>query len=204
MADGAAHDAALHIASPFIAGQHAVADQKCGGANVVGNHLERIVLHIGAAGFPGGSFDKLVKDINLVVAVHVLQDGSQALQAHAGIHAGRRQFVQAAIGLHIELHEHMVPDFDKAVAVFLRTAGRTTRNVRAMVVKDLGTRAAGAGVGHHPKVVGGVFFTLVVADAHDAVRRQADLFMPDVIGLVVVDIDGDQQALGRQFVHLGQ
>ena len=204
VADGAAHDAALHIAAPFVAGQHAVADQKRRGADVVGDHFERVVLQIGAASFAGGGFNQLVKDVDLVVAVHVLQDGGDALQAHAGVHAGRGQFVQAAVGLHVELHEHMVPDFDEAVAVFVRAAGRATGNVGAVVVKNFGTRAAGAGVGHHPEVVGGVFFALVVADAHDAVCGQADFFVPDVIGLVVINVDGDHQALGRQFVDLGQ
>ena len=148
--------------------------------------------------------DQLIKDVDLVIAVYVLQDGRQALQAHAGVHAGRGQFDQAAVGLHVELHEHVVPDLNEAVAVFLGASGRAAGDVGAVVVKNLGAGAAGTGVGHHPKVVGGVFFALVVTDAHDAVYGQADLFVPDVIGLVVVDVDRDQQALGRQFIDLGQ
>jgi hypothetical protein len=38
-----------------------------------------------------GGGDQRLEDVDLVVAVHVLQDGGQALQAHAGVHAGRGQ-----------------------------------------------------------------------------------------------------------------
>jgi hypothetical protein len=65
-----------------------------------------------------------------------------------------------------------------------------------VVVEDLAARAAGAGVGHHPEVVGLVLLALVVADADHALGRQADFLGPDVVGLVVVDVDGGQQASG--------
>ena len=42
VADGAADDAAQHVAAPFIAGNHAIGDQKGAGADMVGNDLERI------------------------------------------------------------------------------------------------------------------------------------------------------------------
>ncbi len=45
------------------------------------------------AGFAAGGLDERVEDVDFVVAVHVLQDGGQALQAHAGVDAGRGQFV---------------------------------------------------------------------------------------------------------------
>ncbi len=48
VADGAAHDAALHVAAAFVAGDHAVAHQEGGGADVVGNHAQ-------ALGCPGRS-----------------------------------------------------------------------------------------------------------------------------------------------------
>jgi hypothetical protein len=38
-----------------------------------------------------GGLDQRLEDVDLVVAVHVLQDRGQALQAHAGVHAGRGQ-----------------------------------------------------------------------------------------------------------------
>src|SRR3546814_4294305 len=81
---------------------------------------------------------------------------------------------------------------------------RAAGDVRAVVVEDLGARAAGTGVGHLPEVVRGVRRALVVADADDALGRQADVAMPDVEGFVVGLVDGDQQALGGQLPDLRQ
>ncbi len=145
-----------------------------------------------------------VEQIDLVVAVHVLQDRGQPLEAHPGVDAGRRQRLDAAVGLHVELHEHVVPDLDVAVAVFVGAAGRAAGDAWAVVVEDLAARTAGAGVGHHPEVVGHVAAALVVADAHHALGRQADLLGPDVVGLVILDVDGGPELLGGQLVDLGQ
>ena len=74
----------------------------------------------------------------------------------------------------------------------------------AVVVEDFGAGAARAGVAHHPEVVGGVARALVVADADDALGRHADLLGPDVVGLVVLGIDGDPELVLGQAVDVGQ
>ena len=89
VADGAADDAALHIAAALVAGDHTVADQKRRGADVVGNHFQRGVGEVATARDLRRFLDQPLEQIDLVVAVHVLQDGGQPLQAHAGVHAGR-------------------------------------------------------------------------------------------------------------------
>src|SRR3546814_5200842 len=99
------------------------------------------------------SSDLHLEQVDLVVAVHVLQDRGQALQAHAGVHAGRGKRQQAAVGLAVELHEHQVPDFDETVAVLVGRTRWAAGDMRAVVVEDLGARAAGTGVGHLPEVV---------------------------------------------------
>ncbi|OIQ71303.1 hypothetical protein GALL_470830 [mine drainage metagenome] len=134
----------------------------------------------------------------------MLQNGSQTLQAHAGVHARRWQFDQSAVALHVKLHEHVVPDFNEAVAVLIRAARGATGDFRAVVVEDFRTRAAGTGVGHHPEVVGGVFLSLVVADADNPLGWQTNLFGPDVIGFLIVDVNRGGEFLGRQLVNLGQ
>ena len=103
---------------------------------MVGNDFERRVVQIGAAGLARSGFDQRGKQVDFVIAVHMLQDGRQALQPHAGIDAGRGQLGKAAVFMHFKLHEYMVPNFDKAVAVFLRAARWPARNVRAVVVED--------------------------------------------------------------------
>ena len=204
VADGAAHDAALHVAPTFVAGNDAIGHQKRGGAQVVGNHTQAGAGQVCMAGFTGSGSNQLLEQVDLVVAVHVLQDGGQTLQAHAGVHAGRGQRGDGAVLVHLELHEHVVPDLDEAVTVFFRAARGATGDVIAMVVKDLGARAAGAGVGHHPEVVRFVAAALVVADADHAVGGQADLFRPDVVGFIVLGIHRGQQAFFWQLVNLGQ
>ncbi len=194
VADGAADDAAQHVATALVGGQHAVHDEETAGADVVGDHPQRLGVEIGGFRELRRAPDQVLEQVDLVVAVHVLQHRRDALQAHAGVHAGRRQRQQAAVRLAVELHEDVVPDLDEAVAVFVRRARRATRDVRAVVVEDLAAGAAGTGVGHLPEIVRGVGRALVVADADDAFGGQADDLVPDVEGFVVGVIDGDQQA----------
>ena len=209
VADGAADDPAQHIATALIARDHAVDDQERACADVVGNHAQRVVGQILGVGLARGGSDERLEQVDLVVAVHVLQDGSQAFHAHAGVDArcgqrGQRVFAGRRIELAIELHEHVVPDFDVAVAVGFRASRGAAPDVGAMVVEDFRARAARAGFGHLPEVVGGIGRALVVADAHDALGRQANDLGPDVVGLVVGLVDGGPQLLGRQLVFLRQ
>ena len=153
VANGAANNAALHIASAFVARHHAVAHQERSGADVVGDHAQALVAQVGAARFTRSRFDQRVKNVDLVVAVNVLKDRGKALQAHARVHARRGQRRDGAVLIHVELHEHVVPDFDEAVAVFVRAAGWAARNVVAVVIENLAAWAARASVGHHPEVV---------------------------------------------------
>ena len=93
----------------------------------------------------------------------------------------------------VELHEHEVPDLEPAVAVGIRRARRSARNVRAVVVENLAARTARSGFAHLPEVVGAA--ARLVADAHDTVRGQADLLVPDVERLLIRVVHGHHQAL---------
>ncbi len=197
MPDGAADDTAQHVAAALVAGDDAVAHEEGAGADVVGNDLERRRVQIGGGGLARGGGDQALEQVDLVVAVDALQHRGDALQSHAGVDAGPRQRVQHARLVAVVLHEHVVPDLDEAVAVLVGAAGRPAGDVRAVVVEDFGTRPAGAGVAHHPEVVGGVARALVVADADDAVGGYTHHILPDAVGLVVLGVDGDQQALRR-------
>ncbi|MNQ71229.1 hypothetical protein D3C85_858910 [compost metagenome] len=118
MTAGATNDAAQHVAAAFVGRQHAVGNQEAAGTDVVGDHLQRRGIVVGAADGLGRSFQQALEQVDLVVRVHVLQHGADALQAHAGVHARRRQRVQHAVCGAIELHEHVVPDLDVAIAIF--------------------------------------------------------------------------------------
>ena len=137
--------------------------------------------------------------------MHPLQHRGEALQAHAGIHRGLGQRCHIAVRIAVVLHEHQVPDLDIAVAVLFRGAGRTTPDIRAMVVEDLGTGTTGTGVAHGPEVVALVKLAArLVADAGETIGIDADLLQPHVRGLVVVFIHRDPEFPGRQLQGLGQ
>src|SRR5947208_942479 len=79
----------------------------------------------------------------------------------------------------LELHEDQVPDLHIAVLVDLRAALPAV--LGAAVDVDLRAGAARAGDAHRPEVVG-------LAAPHDPVQRQADRLVPDLDGLVVVQV----------------
>ena len=152
----------------------------------------------------GGRLDQVAEQVDFVVAVHVLQHGGEALEAHAGIDARLGQRRELPLRVAIELHEHQVPDLDVTVALGVRRARRPAGDFRAVIVEDLAAGSAGSGLGHLPEIVRCVRRALVVADPHDALARHADLVRPDVVRLVVGLVDGDPQLVRRQPVNVGQ
>src|SRR5690606_28217641 len=119
-------------------------------------------------------------------------------QAHTGINGRFWQRLHGAVGLTVELHEDDVPDLNVAIAVFFRAAWRTTPDVVAVIVEDLGGRTARAGVTHLPEVVRRVRCAFVVTDANNTFARDTDFFFPDFVGFVIGFIDGNPQTLFRQ------
>ena len=104
----------------------------------------------------------------------------------------------------VELHEHVVPDFDVAVAIFFWRTGQAARNMFAVIIEDFSTGAARAGITHHPEIVGCVARTLVVPYAYHAIRTQSHFFSPDVVGFIVLGIHRDVQLIFREFVNFRQ
>ena len=102
-----------------------------------------------------GALHQRNKEIGVVVGDDALEDGGDAFEAHAGVHAGFRQRRERAAGVAIELHEDEIPDFDVAAAV----AGKFAIGVaffgggRAHVVENFAARAAGAGIAHGPEII---------------------------------------------------
>ncbi|OIQ76323.1 hypothetical protein GALL_420010 [mine drainage metagenome] len=201
MADGTADDAAQHEAPAFVAGNHAVGNQEGAGADVIGQDFQRRTGQVAGFRFARGGGNQRLEQVDFVIGMHALQHGGDALQPHAGVDGRLGQGVHHAGLVAVELHEHVVPDFDEAVAVFLGRAGRAAGDVRAVVVENLGAGSAGAGIAHHPEVVGSVARALVVADADHALGRHAHLPGPDLVGLVVLGVDRDQEPVLGQLEH---
>ena len=157
MPHGTAHDAAQNITPPLIGRQHAICNEEPRCAQMVGNDPVRC-LHraIGVAfgqlrRFPDQGF----KRVGIIIVVHALQHRCNAFQPHARINGGTWQIGSAAIGCLFKLHEHKVPDFDEAVAIFIWGSRRPTCNMFAMIPENLAARAARPGIAHRPKIVAG-------------------------------------------------
>jgi hypothetical protein len=101
----------------------------------------------------GAGADEGAEEVDVIIVVHALQDGGDALEPHAGVDRRARQVDALAARQRLELHEHQIPDLDEAVAVRVRRAGRTAGNVIPVIVENLRARAARAGVAHRPEIV---------------------------------------------------
>ena len=195
VAGGAAQQTAQHIAAALVAGQDAVADHECGGADVVGDDAQAHVPLLRLAVVGAGQLADLVGDvhngIHIEQAVHVLAHAGQTLQTHTGVDVLLLQLGVVVVAVVVELAEHVVPDLDIAVAVAAHgAAGLAAAVLRAAVVVDLRAGAAGAGA-VLPEVV-------LLAEAEDLLGGDADLIVPDVPRLVILQIDGGIQPVGLQ------
>ena len=99
VAHGAAHDAAEHIAAALVRRQHAVGDQEGGSAQVVGDDPVRGALRPVRidAGQVGAGADERAEKVDVVIVVHALQHGGDALEPHAGVDRGARQVDPLAV-----------------------------------------------------------------------------------------------------------
>src|SRR4029079_8261842 len=167
------HDLAQHVATPFVARHHAVADEEGHRAQVIRHHAQRDVAlrarAVGRTRAPGHGLDDRLEEIGVVVRAPALHDGRDALEAHARVDTGRGQRRQLAGRVPVVLHEHEVPDLEPAVALALDADALAPRlHLRAGQVVtleevDLRARPAGAGLAHGPEV-------LLRAQFEDAVR----------------------------------
>ena len=190
VAGRAAQQAAQHIAAALVGGQDAVRHHEGAAADVVGDDADGdiglFVLAVGLAGDVLHMVQHALDGVHLEQVAHALHHAGQALEAHAGVDVGAGQPLIVALAVRIELAEHQVPDLHKAVAVAAGAAGGLAAAVLDAAVEiDLGAGAAGAGA-VLPEVV-------LLAHADHVVGGDAHLLGPDVIGLVVVQVDRDIQ-----------
>ena len=106
---------------------------------MVGDHLERgALLAVGIdVDLVCRGLDQGPEQVDVVVVVLVLQDGREALQAHAGVDRGLGQRDALFLGHLLELHEDQVPDLDEPVAVLVGAARRPAGDALAVVVENL-------------------------------------------------------------------
>ena len=141
-----------------------------------------------AVGTIGDGVNQGCEQVGVVIVMLVLHDSSDALEPHAGVDGGAWQIDALVYRALFVLHEDEVPDLHVTVAVLVRRAGWAAGYARAVVVKNFRAGAAGAGIAHSPKVIGG-------GDADDTPFRQARDLAPNVVGLIVSVVDCGPEAI---------
>ncbi len=96
VADRTTNDAALHVAAALVARGDAVQHQEGGGADMIGDHAQGLVVAVSTAGGRGRRIDEGAEQVDVVIAVHALHDRGQTLEPHARIHRRMRQRRQLA------------------------------------------------------------------------------------------------------------
>ena len=139
---------------------------------------------IGQVAGVGGGFDQGPQDVDVVVGFHALHHGGRPLQSHPGVDiaAGQRTQVVRRVAHSVELREHEIPDLD-----LLAAAGRVVEDLAARAADAVGPIGRGAG---RPEIVA----LLPSARIRSEVRPTSSAQMSG--GFVVVEIDGDRQAVG--------
>ena len=138
-------------------------------------------------------------------------DAGDAFEAHTGVDVLGGERRKGAVGVGVELDEDVIPDLDAARAGGVNALAAFDFVVGGEEVKmDLGARAAGAGVAHHPEII------LLVAV--DDVEGRIEAFFPedlgpDIVGLLVElggialgfvgRVNGGVEALGGNAPDLG-
>ena len=199
VAHGAAHDAAQHIAAALLRGQHAVGDEEGRSAQMIGdNAMRHRLLAVGGnmRGLGRGD-DERAQYVGIVIVVLALQHGGDPLEPHAGVDRRMGKRYAVVLGELLVLHEDEIPDLDEAVALGILAARRPAGDLVAVIVEDLGARAAGAGIAHRPEIIRG-------GNADDFLLRQIGDLAPELCRLVIVGIDGDQQLVLRQLQIAGE
>ena len=139
----------------------------------------------------GRGLNKMHHQIRVVIVVLPLQHRANALQPHARVDRGFGQGNARTVFALLELHENEVPNLDEPVAVFIRTARRSTGNFRPMIVKNFRTRPARSSVAHRPEIIGR-------SNTDDALFWQTGNFLPQAKGFIVFGINRGEQLVGGQ------
>mmetsp|Transcript_30041 Transcript_30041/g.68240 ORF Transcript_30041/g.68240 Transcript_30041/m.68240 type:complete len:689 (-) Transcript_30041:287-2353(-) len=210
---GTSQDAAKDVATAVVRWNCSICERYGQSADVVGDHsichVHKVSVSLADLAGVGPCTSLLLdrsedagKDISVVVAPLVHENGRHTLEAHARVNALGRELGEAAVGLTVELHEYVVPNL-KNIRVVQVDQGRSISATNAIVV-NLCARTARASVTHLPEVV-------LHVEGQDLALRQ--VLLPDVPSLVVrrhigllrvATVVRRVQTIGVDLVDLGQ
>ncbi len=186
-ADSAANDHTANVVAAHVARDNAVGNQERGGAAVVGNHAVRREVGVHFLFGLAGKFAKFRhgrgEEVGLIVGILVLEDGDDALEAHAGVDILVRKRDQGVLINAVVLHEDQVPQLHVTVAVAVHAADMVRivallAVIRAHIHMNFGAGTARTGVGHFPEV-------LFTAEIHDVARVHTGLRAPNIVGFLI-------------------
>ena len=204
----ATEDATEDVVAAVVTGHDAVGDGETQGPQVVGDDAEgdgifhflreggaigtgfRIDVRVGFSAELFELAEDRLEDVGGVVgrlfrevgeAFGVLNDGTSAFEAHAGIDVFGGQFAEGAVGFGIVLDEDEVPDLDAEVGVVVDQCAFGIA-FGSEVDVEFRARAARAGFTHHPEVV----LHVAVYDLDRGVAAfGAKQVRPEVVGFLV-------------------
>ena len=160
-------------------------------------YIPLLTLAIECSGKLGDLIGDVHHGVHIEQGVYILAHNRQTLQTHTGVDIFLLQLGVIVVAVVVELGEHIVPDLNVAVAIAAHGAVRlAAAELLTTVVVDLGAGATGAGA-VLPEVVR-------LAKAEDFFLGDADLLVPDVKGLVIIQIHGGIQTVFLQTHYLGQ
>ena len=166
---------------------------------MVGNHP--MAGHLLAFGLGSGQFlrccNQRLECVGVIIVMHTLKHRRDAFESHARIDRRLGQIGLAAIIMPFKLHEYEVPDFDKAVAIFIRTSGRAAEDMVPMIVENLAAWTTGPGITHRPEIVVG-------GDPDNSFFRQSGNLAPEIERLVIGVVYGRRQTVGIKPPDFGQ
>ena len=197
--DGPTQQTAQHIPAALIGRQDTVSYHESDRPRVVSHDAQsQVSLTVFAIGDPCQALpyrDEAAQDICLVVGLHALHDGGDALQAHARVDVLLRQLLQGAVFLAVILGKNAVPVLQEAIAITAGGAIRATATeFRTLVIVELRARPTGTGGSSAPKVI-------IFAQLGDMAFWHSQ-GLPDLDGLIVIFEHSEIEPLQRKPQHV--
>ena len=196
IAHRSAQYSAQDIASALIGEHGAIRNGKCHGTDMIGNdtvcHLVfRIRIRMSSILFCG--MNDRQEEIGIEVSLTILNQSDKPFQTHAGINVLLRQFLiltaRHFTRTAVVLGEDDIPDFDVAVILHVFKEQFLAQMLRIIlfttIIIDLGIGSARTSAD----------FPEVIHRLVDMLGIHADLD-PQIVGIGIIRIDGDIQALG--------
>ena len=208
MERGAPDEATQDVAAALVRRRDVIGYEERGGAGVLRDHPDgHVLLRVrpvlrAAQGLD--LLDERLEQVGLERVGDALQHLRGALETGAGVDVPLGQRHQGPVLLAVVLLEDEVPDLEIPAAALARIAvvRRDTR-LWAAVDEDLAAGAAQPGRARRPEVRV-VALREVAEPEHPFRREECQLLRPDVVGLLVVEVDGRDERLRVDLELLGE